>query len=376
MTLQNLDTVFAFAVIMLGVSLLITVFTQMLTSFLGLRGQNLKRGLADLLRTVHPDLSAHAEEIAQQVLEHPLVSDSIFAKSGAGSPRLVKWWRLASAVRVDELLGILEKLSAGAPAPTAGAPPATWTPHQAMAAIAAAARQTPAPQVQALAAQVGQLANSLPAGTATNVTVQLDRIIQQIPATAEAELRGLKSWFDSAMDRTAQRFTLHARLVTVVLSVLFVFGAHLDTFRVLKQLSADPVLRQKLIGQADLMLKQGQDILDQTAQTPAQPAAPQGAPPAAPTKPPDDAQKMKDFERLKEQAKSIKEALGTTGFQLIPDPYPGPLDFSGDNLWGILASAVLLSLGAPFWFNMLKSLSNLRPVVATKQEEEQAQKST
>jgi hypothetical protein len=60
-------------------------------------------------------------------------------------------------------------------------------------------------------------------------------------------------------------------------------------------------------------------------------------------------------------------------FQLIPNPYPDPFYSywfsSGLHVWGILASAALLSLGAPFWFNMLKTLTNLRPVLANKTEE-------
>jgi len=61
-------------------------------------------------------------------------------------------------------------------------------------------------------------------------------------------------------------------------------------------------------------------------------------------------------------------------FQLIPDPYPKPFynywTPSWLHFWGILASAALLSLGAPFWFNMLKTLSNLRPVLANKEQQE------
>jgi hypothetical protein len=34
----------------------------------------------------------------------------------------------------------------------------------------------------------------------------------------------------------------------------------------------------------------------------------------------------------------------------------------------VLATAILLSLGAPFWFNMLKQLTNLRPILANKQD--------
>jgi hypothetical protein len=40
----------------------------------------------------------------------------------------------------------------------------------------------------------------------------------------------------------------------------------------------------------------------------------------------------------------------------------------GPEIPGVLATAALLSLGAPFWFNLLKSLTNLRPLVATKQD--------
>jgi len=40
---------------------------------------------------------------------------------------------------------------------------------------------------------------------------------------------------------------------------------------------------------------------------------------------------------------------------------------------GALITAALLNLGAPFWFNALKSLANLRPILAAKQQEEQKQ---
>jgi hypothetical protein len=60
--------------------------------------------------------------------------------------------------------------------------------------------------------------------------------------------------------------------------------------------------------------------------------------------------------------------------QIVPDPYPHPFynywTPSWMHFWGVLASAALLSMGAPFWFNTLKTLSNLRPVLANKQKQE------
>src|SRR5260370_15182133 len=82
MALQHLDTVIAFAVVMLGVSLVITVGTQIVVSLLGLRGTNLRRSLTDLFETASPDREAkrHAKEIARRVLRHPLISDSVFSR--------------------------------------------------------------------------------------------------------------------------------------------------------------------------------------------------------------------------------------------------------------------------------------------------------
>jgi len=40
------------------------------------------------------------------------------------------------------------------------------------------------------------------------------------------------------------------------------------------------------------------------------------------------------------------------------------------HLVGVVLTAGLLSLGAPFWFNTLKGLSTLRSVVAKKEQDE------
>jgi len=98
-------------------------------------------------------------------------------------------------------------------------------------------------------------------------------------------------------------------------------------------------------------------------------------------------------DQLLDHAASIRTVLGDSGFKLIPDPYHGwdllpsmqntwgllpphiPYVWPADNLhfWGIVFSAGLLSLGAPFWFNALKTLSSLRPIVANKEEKERQQ---
>ena len=78
---QHVDVAIAFVVLMLVASLFITAATQVVIGLLGLRGTNLRRGLADLLETTYPDEETRhwAKEIAGRVLRHPTISDSIFS---------------------------------------------------------------------------------------------------------------------------------------------------------------------------------------------------------------------------------------------------------------------------------------------------------
>ncbi len=70
---------------------------------------------------------------------------------------------------------------------------------------------------------------------------------------------------------------------------------------------------------------------------------------------------------LTDKANEIRRHVESSGLQLIPSPYRF-LHFNDlTNFLGTAVSAALLGLGAPFWFNALKSLTNLRPSLANKQ---------
>jgi hypothetical protein len=74
---------------------------------------------------------------------------------------------------------------------------------------------------------------------------------------------------------------------------------------------------------------------------------------------------------LQQHAADINRQLIQGGVHLIPTPYSlWPLFTGLRNLLGILISAAFLSLGAPFWFNSLKGMSNLRSVLATNEKKE------
>lgn len=81
------------------------------------------------------------------------------------------------------------------------------------------------------------------------------------------------------------------------------------------------------------------------------------------------------LDRSAKQFATLTDELSKSKFQFVPDPYrwencwPVHLHF-----WGILVSAALLSLGAPFWFNTLKSLTNLRSMLAKEVDKDPKQR--
>src|SRR5215467_10514023 len=78
--LNTLDTVIAFAVIMTVLSLLITLFVQMVSATLSLRGKNLANALALTFQTIDPSIGKYAHSLPAQILRDPIFSDSLWQK--------------------------------------------------------------------------------------------------------------------------------------------------------------------------------------------------------------------------------------------------------------------------------------------------------
>jgi hypothetical protein len=367
MPLDRLDTAIAFAVVLLGVSMIVTLLTQIVSGLFAYRGRYLLEGLEELFKTLDPDLSDKAKALAKNVLSHPIASDSMFAKV-PGAPEA---WKLASAIRPEELVRLLnhpdikkDDVAAsidkmlGSINPTIAreirvieglfqktSPNATTATQPTGGINLPAAVGAPVP-----GNPPSQLAAVLPALAITG-----GDLLKQISTRADQAVGNLEAWFSSAMDRVSQRYTLKMRIWTIIFSFAVALFAHFDAFRVYADISAQPSLRTALVGATDTMMKQAVEVLNQSPPSAAQGQAAQAPP---------------DIQRLANELKLVQQTFGGAGFQLIPYPWPGYI-YGKREFVGIMVAAALLSLGAPFWFNALKSLSNLRPVVADKQAKEQ-----
>ena len=271
--MEKLDTLIAFAVVMLGVSLLITILTQLISTALGLRGSNLLWGLETLFQELAPGLAAagiRPGDLAKEIIQDQLISDSSFSRvermkivgplvGYLTQVPLAGWlinrWRYATAIRLEELVRMVQRKADALGAGHAATPLLTGL----LSATEPAARR----RLQMLSAALADVAPPA-AGAVANYSVQVDRVLQQAVDTAQQSVGKLETWFNSTMDRASQRFAVQLRLWTVVFAFVVAFAAHLDSLQLLQQLAANPDTRAALVNMREGMLNQAKDILPPT----------------------------------------------------------------------------------------------------------------
>ncbi|HYR58029.1 MAG TPA: hypothetical protein VEO95_05350, partial [Chthoniobacteraceae bacterium] len=74
----------------------------------------------------------------------------------------------------------------------------------------------------------------------------------------------------------------------------------------------------------------------------------------------------------------LKDQVSASGLQLVWPEFPkGWWEnlTTKRNMIGIIVTAALLSLGAPFWYNVLRQMTSLRPLLANLVEQRPSQTS-
>ena len=343
--LGYLDTVIAFTVLMLGISLLITILNQAISALLAHRGANLAWGLRVVFEHIDtaglPNIAKHAQALAETVLSHPLVSDSTFstsprwAKLIAKFPALLRFmrrWQFANAISPEDLAAILNHM-------------ANSLPPELPAAIEQELKtllETPSP----LAERQGILANQVAAGVAAAgiaPALPFDRIV----GTVQGAAGNLEAWFSRVLDRVSQRFTMWMRIWTVLFAFAIAFGACIDAFQLISDYYTNSALRTRMVNAAPQMSDAAKQVLAGSGSS-------------------------AEVAVLKQDADQVRSILAMAGLPKFTPRDWQKSGFGTRESWkrfaGVLATALLLSLGAPFWFNALGSLTSLRPVLASKQQ--------
>jgi hypothetical protein len=268
---------------------------------------------------------------------------------------------------------------------------------------------------------IAQVAKVFPQDQQKAIVDSLDNLGATVERATTQAYDRFQRWFGSAQDRAEQWFQTHVRIVTIGCSICAAFILQLDTADIYRQLRASPLLTQGLAKAASNVIEEGSKILDPN-NAPAHQAylkwaekhPEQALTVSTPLRTrdeyrqalntqlsgnnvsPEEAKKLiEDYDLLyknavekfeessREHVERLRKTASEAGFDFLPVNFLGRWDQSTESnlhgwprlrrqmghtfghLFGILATAALLSLGAPFWFNLLKNLTSLRPALAT-----------
>jgi hypothetical protein len=444
--LDSVDTLIAFILIMLIVSLLITIAVQMTATALNLRGVNLLSGLASTFAVIDPSMEKKRKELARFVLRSRLLSDSFLPNW-----RVLRWWQRASAVRPQEIFDAIHRIAIGKE-PVAKDPRNPTDSERALKDNATSLLIALGMDQQTLAdatkkiTDAEETANTLAANAnkaldsildanirqkvqnevntaVTSVTSALhtagtaaaDQIVKNA-GTIEDAYKKFHKWTCICEERAQQWLTMHTRILTIIFAFVAAFWLQLDTVEIFRFVSSNKLARDKLVAQAGVVEAQAARVLGDSSSVLKDALKDWSEKQTNP----DIKSKLDDIEvkdndtreevqakvikalngetpidsfdsivnaaasrRVEKQAanfKTVKADLDKAGFDVFPQTEwrweKGWWNGCRQHFWGILFSVGLLSLGAPFWYNALKNLTNLKSVVAQNisKEKEQAAK--
>lgn len=163
----------------------------------------------------------------------------------------------------------------------------------------------------------------------------------------------LERWFDDSMQRVGGWYKRKSQLVTIAIAVALVLVLNVSTLRIADQLSAEPKVLANVVAQAEA--RAGEE---------------EATPKAGET------QGAADLKQAGKDAEATVDdlaALSLPVFWTEEKNRPGSAEEWLLALAGWLVTIAAVSLGAPFWFDALGKISNLR-MAGKKPEEDPAKK--
>lgn len=197
----------------------------------------------------------------------------------------------------------------------------------------------------------GTVQITAPAGVTLNA--DLDKLLKSLarPLTgvvADAERFGVEAakWFDESMERVSGWYKRKTQVILFVVGALVVVWANANVIRYAEALVINPTARAAVVGAAEAAV---------ASPAPDATAAP-GAPAAAALT---TEQTLAELKKL-DFALGWDPAAGAKDPRHVPTSLQEAVDAVAMNLLGWLLTIAALTMGAPFWFDALKSVIGLR----------------
>jgi hypothetical protein len=192
--------------------------------------------------------------------------------------------------------------------------------------------------------------------------INLSRVKDQAEVI-EAELKQFKSeiqvWFDRSMERASGVYKRNARGIAFLIGFVIALILNADTFHIASRLAVDSTLRETLVQNAQLTTQCPVAPSGQAA-----PAQTPGAPAASPmpTISNPSASPINPLDCVRQQVnQSLPLPIGWSEANLAQQAQESPAWFAPFRKFlGWIVSALAISMGASFWFELLGKIINVR----------------
>jgi hypothetical protein len=333
------EVVIGLVFVYLLLSLICTAAQEVIEGWLKKRAKDLETGIRALLH------NPKGEGLAKHVYEHPLIFGLYsgnyapttwkeFFRSGGRTnlPSYIPGSNFAVAL-LDVVLHpdrVPSKVTSDAPV----SDPTSATPSQGTSSLS-------------IREIIGKVEN-----------VQVRRALLALAEAAgddENRLRaGVAAWFDSQMDRVSGWYKRWSEVVILILGLALTIGLNVDTITICAALAQDPRLRQQVVNAAEQYNEQQKQAEQEKKPQPPPGQAAEAAP---------------DVETARKKLKEELDRLSVLGLPIgwnanDPRVHPGT-NASGwaSKIVGWLLTAFAISLGSPFWFDLLNKFMIVRSTV-------------
>lgn len=176
------------------------------------------------------------------------------------------------------------------------------------------------------------------------VNPRVGRALMALVDEANGDLEKLKenvtNWFDSSMQRVSGWYRRQVETIILVIAILLSFVAGIDSILVAKTLWSNPALRAMAVAAAEKAVDD----------------PPPGLPPQGSTPP-----AARSLDQVSEDMKTLQTQLDSLELPRVPYVWGESFgDWLKAHFLGFVITAAALSLGAPFWFDLLNKLVSLR----------------
>jgi len=369
-----LDVAIGLSLIYLLFSTICSAVSEILEGFTKNRAKDLERGIRELL------CSGDSAATVDHFYNHPLIN-SLYQGSFVSAAKK-KWWHVGVSLPSyipsrSFALAVMDLVLPGTAAGSSGAsgalqsPSAPSTPTVVVNAAAptpvvsalgsAAAAAAPAPAVAP--SPIAQLRAAILSSTFLNDQTRraLVALIDAAGDDVAQARQNIEEWYNTAMDRVSGWYKRRTQMILFGLALIIAGSINVDTIGLVNSLSTDKMLRDSLAAAAQEYTKQAAATPPQVAPTaPANPANSGAGNSASPCADPECR-----AEQATQQMKALGLPIGWSGDSIAKNPRGYPDDLGGWllKIVGWLLTAFAVSLGSPFWFDLLNKFVAVRSTV-------------